>query len=268
MNKFLKVSLLAAAVAVGLTACQKDEKAAPAAEVKEQASKPAQGTEAPAKSFEEQSGYAIGLSMGRYIANTLERQQELGIKLDNTVILKGVTDGLAKSTKMTDEEIQKVLQQYDAKINDLTKAKSEKEAVENQKKGEEFLAANAKKEGVKTTESGLQYVVEKMGDGAKPKATDVVKVHYTGTLIDGTKFDSSVDRNEPATFPLNQVIPGWTEGVQLMPVGSKFKFFLPAKLGYGEHGAGTIPANAALVFDVELLAIEAPAAPEKEPEKK
>ncbi|HHQ5454734.1 TPA: FKBP-type peptidyl-prolyl cis-trans isomerase [Aeromonas veronii] len=262
MNKFLKVSLLAAAVAVGLTACQKDEKPAAAntAEVKAEASKPAEATKAEAKSFEEQSGYAIGLSMGRYIANTLERQQELGIKLDNAVILKGVTDGLGKEAKMTDEEIQKVLQDYDAKINELTKAKAEKDAVENLKKGEEFLAANAKKEGVKSTESGLQYVVEKMGTGAKPNSTDIVKVHYTGTLTDGTKFDSSVDRGEPATFPLNQVIPGWTEGVQLMPVGSKFKFFLPSKLAYGEHGAGSIPANAVLVFDVELLAIEKPTA--------
>ena len=183
MNNFLKVSLLAAAVAVSLTACQKDEKtAANTAEVKAEASKPAEAPKAEAKSFEEQSGYAIGLSMGRYIANTLERQQELGIKLDNSVILKGVTDGLGKEAKMTDEEIQKVLQEYDAKINELTKAKADKDAVENLKKGEEFLAANAKKEGVKSTESGLQYQVEKMGDGAKPKATDIVKVHYTGTL--------------------------------------------------------------------------------------
>lgn len=257
MNSFLKVSLLAAAVSVGLTACQKDEK--PAAPAKTEAAKPAEG-KVEAKSFEEQSGYAIGLSMGRYIANTLERQQELGIKLDNQVILKGVTDGLSKSAKMSDEEIQKALQAYDAKINDLTKVKAEKDAAENQKKGDAFLVDNAKKEGVKTTASGLQYQVEKLGNGPKPKDTDVVKVHYTGTLIDGTKFDSSVDRGEPVTFPLNQVIPGWTEGVQLMPVGSKFKFFLPAKLGYGEHGAGSIPANSVLVFEVELLAIEKPAA--------
>ena len=138
--------------------------------------------------------------------------------------------------------------------------KAEKDAAENQKKGDAFLVDNAKKEGVKTTASGLQYQVEKLGNGPKPKDTDVVKVHYTGTLTDGTKFDSSVDRGEPATFPLNQVIPGWTEGVQLMPVGSKFKFFLPSKLAYGEHGAGSIPANAVLVFDVELLAIEKPTA--------
>ena len=239
MNNFLKVSLLAAAVAVSLTACQKDEKpAANTAEVKAEASKPAEAPKAAAKSFEEQSGYAIGLSMGRYIANTLERQQELGIKLDNSVILKGVTDGLGKEAGMTDEEIQKVLQEYDAKINELTKAKADKDAVDNLKKGEEYLAANAKKEGVKSTESGLQYQVEKLGDGAKPKATDIVKVHYTGTLTDGTKFDSSVDRGEPATFPLNRVIPCWTEGVSKMREGGKAKLTCPPEIAYGSRGAG------------------------------
>lgn len=136
MNKFLKVSLLAAAVAVGLTACQDEKPAANTAEVKAEASKPAEATKAEAKSFEEQSGYAIGLSMGRYIANTLERQQELGIKLDNAVILKGVTDGLGKDAKMTMKRSRRFLQQYDAKINELTKAKAEKDAVENLKKGE------------------------------------------------------------------------------------------------------------------------------------
>ena len=123
--------------------CVSTSAAANTAEVKAEASKPAEAPKAAAKSFEEQSGYAIGLSMGRYIANTLERQQELGIKLDNSVILKGVTDGLGKEAKMTDEEIQKVLQQYDAKINELTKAKADKDAVDNQKKGEEYLTANA-----------------------------------------------------------------------------------------------------------------------------
>ena len=112
-----------------------------------------------------------------------------------------------------------------------------------------------------TTASGLVYQSLKEGTGASPAATDTVKVHYKGTFPDGGKeFDSSYKRGEPATFPLNQVIPGWTEGVQLMPVGSKFKFFLPSKLAYGEHGAGSIPANAVLVFDVELLAIEKPTA--------
>lgn len=122
--------------------------------------------------------------------------------------------------------------------------------------GEEFLEANKTNENVKVTESGLQYEVIKMGKGKKPAETDVVKVHYTGTFIDGTVFDSSVERGEPATFALNGVISGWTEGLQLMPVGSKFKFYLPYNLGYGENGHGTIPPYSALIFEVELLSIE------------
>ena len=113
---------------------------------------------------------------------------------------------------------------------------------------------------VETLPSGVKVEQVKVGEGASPTATSRVTVHYRGTLLDGSEFDSSFKRGQPATFPLNQVIPGWTEGVQLMPVGSKFKFFLPSKLAYGEHGAGSIPANAVLVFDVELLAIEKPAA--------
>jgi FKBP-type peptidyl-prolyl cis-trans isomerase len=122
--------------------------------------------------------------------------------------------------------------------------------------GEAFLLKNATKEGVITTESGLQYEVIKMGKGKKPAATDRVKVHYHGTLIDGTVFDSSVERGEPITFGLNQVIAGWTEGVQLMPIGSKFRFYIPQKLGYGAQNAGTIPPYSTLIFEVELLDIE------------
>lgn len=122
--------------------------------------------------------------------------------------------------------------------------------------GEQFLEANKLKEGVHVTESGLQYEVLTMGKGAKPAATDRVKVHYHGTLIDGTVFDSSVDRGEPIVFALNQVIPGWTEGVQLMPVGSKFRFFIPQELAYGAREAGSIPPYSALIFEVELLGIE------------
>ena len=122
--------------------------------------------------------------------------------------------------------------------------------------GEAFLVANKEREGVKVTDSGLQYEVIKMGKGKKPAATDRVKVHYHGTLIDGTVFDSSVERGEPIVFGLNQVIPGWTEGVQLMPVGSKFKFYIPQELGYGAQSAGSIPPYSTLIFEVELLGIE------------
>ena len=267
MKQILKVSLLAAAMAVVITGCQQDETkpvdAGKAAEAKAEVK--ADSAAAPAasgalKTFEETSAYAIGQSMGRYISNTLERQQELGVKLDNAMIMKGVQDGLVKKSLLNDEQLEKALKDYDQKINEAAAKKAANDAKASLEKGKKFLEENAKKKGVTVTKSGLQYEVITEGKGVKPKATDIVKVHYTGTLTDGTKFDSSVDRGEPATFPLNQVIPGWTEGVQLMPVGSKFKFFLPSKLAYGEHGAGSIPANAVLVFDVELLAIEKPAA--------
>jgi FKBP-type peptidyl-prolyl cis-trans isomerase FkpA len=125
-------------------------------------------------------------------------------------------------------------------------------------KGEAFLKENAKKEGVKTTTSGLQYKVLKEGDGKSPKATDTVQVNYRGTLIDGKEFDSSYKRGEPAEFPLNRVIPGWTEGVQLMKEGAKYQFTIPSKLAYGERGTpgGPIPGNATLVFEIELLKVK------------
>ena len=129
------------------------------------------------------------------------------------------------------------------------------------KEGAEFLATNGKRKGVTTTDTGLQYEVMKAAEGPKPKKEDKVKVHYHGTLIDGKVFDSSVDRKEPATFPLSSVIPGWTEGVQLMNKGSKFKFFIPAKLAYGEQGQGAIGPNATLVFEDELLDINPADAP-------
>ena len=130
-------------------------------------------------------------------------------------------------------------------------------AEKNQKEGAAFLAANAKKAGVKTTPSGLQYLVIKEGGGKQPTATDAVTVHYRGTLINGTEFDSSYKRNQPATFPLNQVIAGWTEGVQLMKEGSNYRFFIPSELGYGPNGAGgLIGPNATLIFEVELISVQ------------
>ena len=262
MKQILKVSLLAAAMAVVITGCQQDETkpvdAGKAAEAKAEVK--ADSAAAPAasgalKTFEETSAYAIGQSMGRYISNTLERQQELGVKLDNAMIMQGVQDGLVKKSLLNEEQLEKALKDYDQKINQAAAKKASDDAKASLEKGKKFLEENAKKKGVTVTKSGLQYEVLTEGKGPKPKATDKVTVHYVGTLIDGKKFDSSVDRKEPAQFPLNQVIPGWTEGVQLMSVGSKYKFVLPAELAYGAQGAGTIPANSVLVFEVELLGI-------------
>ena len=262
MKQILKVSLLAAAMAVVITGCQQDETkpvdAGKAAEAKAEVK--ADSAAAPAasgalKTFEETSAYAIGQSMGRYISNTLERQQELGVKLDNAMIMQGVQDGLVKKSLLNEEQLEKALKDYDQKINQAAAKKASDDAKASLEKGKKFLDENAKKKGVTVTKSGLQYEVITEGKGVKPKATDMVKVHYTGTLIDGTKFDSSVDRKEPAEFPLDHVIPGWTEGVQLMNVGSKYKFYLPSELAYGAQGAGSIPANSVLVFEVELLSI-------------
>ena len=148
------------------------------------------------------------------------------------------------------------MQDFQRKVQQAGQQAVAKAAENNKKAGAEFLAENAKKEGVKTTASGLQYEVLSEGTGKQPVAADTVRVHYTGKLLDGTVFDSSVERGEPAEFGLTQVIAGWTEGLQLMKTGSKFRFFIPADLAYGDHGAGgSIPPQATLIFDVELLAV-------------
>ena len=151
-----------------------------------------------------------------------------------------------KDAKMSAEEAQKIIQEY---LQEL----AAKKTAEMKEAGDKFLAENLKNENVKSTPSGLQYVVEKEGEGAQPTAEDEVTVHYTGKLLDGTVFDSSVNRGEPATFPLNRVIPGWTEGVQLMKEGAKYTFFIPSDLAYGPQGVqGVIPPHSTLIFEVEL----------------
>ena len=193
------------------------------------------------------------VNMGEQIGKNIKDQEAQGLigepslATDFVLIKQGFINGLLGFTEQMDgtqagEYIQNTL-------NNI-KYGSVKED------GEAFLVANQEREGVKVTDSGLQYEVIKMGKGKKPAATDRVKVHYHGTLIDGTVFDSSVERGEPIVFGLNQVIPGWTEGVQLMPVGSKFKFYIPQELGYGAQSAGSIPPYSTLIFEVELLGIE------------
>lgn len=200
--------------------------------------------------------YAIGMD----IAGSLK---ESGIDLDVELLLAGLRDTLeGKPTVLTPEQAQQAL----TKLQQIMMAKhmaTMKEAAEKGlAEGAAFLEKNKAVEGVKTTDSGLQYQVIKEGDGASPKATDTVKVHYRGTLLDGTEFDSSYSRNQPAQFPLNRVIEGWSEGLQLMKTGGKYKLFVPSGLGYKEQGSGKdIPPNATLIFEVELLEVLPAAAP-------
>lgn len=207
------------------------------------------------KSLDEQASYIIGLNIGRNL-----KAQEVPANPD--LVMKGIRDGLSGAQPvMTDEEMTATMNTFQQQMMAKQEAKMKAEGTKNQKAADEFLTANKAKTGVVTTASGLQYEVVQEGTGASPKATDQVTVHYTGTLLDGTKFDSSVDRGQPATFPVNQVIAGWTEALQLMKVGGKYKLYIPPALGYGERGAGgEIGPNALLVFDVELLGIGEPAA--------
>ena len=201
----------------------------------------------------QKNSYAFGLD----IATKLNRQE---LDLDAKAFTAGISDGFAGKPALTEEQKQAAIMDLQKSAMAKAEEKQKAAAEKNLKAGEAFLAANAKKEGVKTTASGLQYKVIKSGAGPSPKPTDVVKVHYHGTLIDGTVFDSSVRRNTPATFPVNGVIPGWTEALQLMKVGDKWQLVIPAKLAYGEEGPGPIGPNSTLIFEVELLGIEKPEA--------
>ena len=195
--------------------------------------------------------YALGLGIGRQLA----QMGATGLDIDDfAAAIKDVLAG--RETKVADSEAQTIVQEFFRKQEEKANAAMAEMGKKAKAEGEQYLAENAAKEGVVTLPSGLQYKVLKEGNGQKPKATDKVKCHYEGFLIDGTVFDSSVQRGEPAVFPLNQVIAGWTEGLQLMQEGAKYRFFIPYQLGYGERGAGaSIPPFATLVFDVELLEV-------------
>jgi FKBP-type peptidyl-prolyl cis-trans isomerase FklB len=197
----------------------------------------------------------LGYAIGTMIAGNLKQQ---GLDVDVAELAKGISDTLeGKKPRLDETQVQQVMMAMQQQQMQAQQEKAAAAAGKNKEEGAAFLAKNGKEEGVVTTASGLQYKILKQGDGAKPTATDTVKVHYHGTLLDGKVFDSSVDRGEPISFPLNGVIKGWTEGVQLMPVGSKFKFFIPSDLAYGDNGAGAdIEPGATLIFEVELIAIE------------
>lgn len=199
----------------------------------------------------QRASYGIGVD----IATNMKKQK---LDLDPKALAAGLADAFAGKPALSPQEIRDTLVEFQKREQAKSEERAKSAAADNIKAGAEFLAANAKKEGVKTTASGLQYKSLKAGSGKSPKASDSVKVHYTGKLIDGTVFDSSVERGEPISFGVSEVIPGWTEALQLMKEGDTWQVFIPSKLGYGERGAGAdIGPNATLVFEVELLAVEA-----------
>ena len=195
--------------------------------------------------------YALGLGIGQQLS---QMGAENISAEDFAQAIKDVLEG--KELKVSHREAQTIVQDYFQKQEQKLQAQRAEAGKAHKEAGEKYLAENAKKDGVITLPSGLQYQVLKEGNGKKPTTKDTVMCHYEGFLIDGTVFDSSVQRGEPATFPLQQVIAGWTEGLQLMQEGAKYRFFIPYRLGYGEGGAGSsIPPFAALIFDVELIQV-------------
>ncbi|WP_165226938.1 FKBP-type peptidyl-prolyl cis-trans isomerase [Aquisphaera insulae] len=203
------------------------------------------------KSLKEKASYGYGFMMG-------QNMKKQGVDLDPVLLARGLADAFGGNEALLKEpEIQASIQEFARQVQAKQASMAGKAAESNKAEGVKFLAENKKKPGVTTTASGLQYKVIKQGTGPKPKASDTVTVHYEGKLLDGTVFDSSIKRGEPIEFPLSGVIKGWTEGVQLMPVGSTYQFFIPSELAYGEspRPGGPIPPNAVLTFEVQLIKI-------------
>lgn len=241
--KFFKPTLVAVAL-LAVTGCQESAK-------KEEVKAPVLETEV------QKQAYGLGASIGMYMQRNLDEQSKLGLALDKELIVQGFIDSLNAKSLIEQEEIKVLLTKLDQSMKLKQKEMASQEAEASLAEGQKFLEDNAKKEGVKVTESGIQYVVMSDAEGDKPAATDTVKVHYKGTFLNGDTFDSSYDRGEPAVFPLNRVIKGWTEGVQLMSVGSKYKFTIPSDLAYGPNGnPPRIPGNSVLEFEIELLEIQ------------
>lgn len=240
---------------LGLAACQpKPDTSSDASEA------PAPALKKEEMTVEQQQAYAMGASMGMFVFTRDKQMQQLGTELDKDALMQGMKDGMNNTLLFETNEIQQLAQAGEQAMQAKQKELASQMATENLEKGAAFLAENGTKEGVVTTESGLQYEVITEGEGASPVATDTVKVHYLGTLLDGTEFDSSYSRGEPAVFPLNRVISGWTEGVQTMKEGGKTRFFIPANLAYGERATGNITPNSTLIFEVELLEVIKPEA--------
>lgn len=207
----------------------------------------------------QKQAYGLGASIGMYMERNLEEHSKLGLSLDRELIVKGFIDSLDGKSQLEQDEVKNLLMALDQQM----KAKQQEQIAQQTEaalaEGQAYLEENAKREGVQQTESGIQYEVLVASEGEKPTATDTVKVHYKGTFINGETFDSSYDRGQPAVFPLNRVISGWTEGVQLMAEGSKYKFTIPSDLAYGPNGnPPRIPGNSVLNFEIELLEIQKP----------
>lgn len=204
---------------------------------------------------QQKQSYAMGASMGHILESKMASQKEVGVEYDQNILIKGFIAALQGQSQLEQEEIQSNIQALESLVREKKIALKADLADENKAKGIEFLKTNAKRAGITVLDSGLQYEVLKKGQGRKPNATDTVTVNYLGTLLDGTEFDSSYARNKPATFPLNRVIKGWTEGVQLMNVGAKYKFYVPSDLAYGARSTGKITSHSTLIFEVELLEV-------------
>ena len=240
--KLFKPTMLAIAL-VSVLGCQEEAKKVEAA--------PVLDTEI------QKQAYGLGASIGMYMQRNLDEHDKLGLTLDKELIVRGFVDSIDGKAVIEKEEIQALLMNLDASMKEKQQAAAIAASESSLADGAKFLADNAKKEGVTVTESGIQYEVLTTGEGDTPLATDTVKVHYKGTFLNGETFDSSYDRGEPAVFPLNRVIKGWTEGVQLMPVGAKYKFTIPSDLAYGPNGnPPSIPGNSVLQFEIELLEIQ------------
>ncbi len=195
---------------------------------------------------------SISYALGQNYANMMKQNQ---LKINSDIFIAGLKETEAGKSKLTKEQEDKMLSALNQMMQKKHQEAAAKKAAGNKEKGKKFLAQNKKKPNVKVTSSGLQYKVVKEGKGKKPKATDKVTVHYTGKLLDGTVFDSSVERGQPIEFGLNQVIPGWTEGVQLMKEGGKIILYIPSELGYGDRDMGQIPPGSTLIFEVELIKV-------------
>lgn len=272
LNKLLKKSVMASCVAAlvcTLTACDHKVSISNNGVV-------ANGSNATASAltkdstFEQKAAYAIGASLGEYVANLKQGQEQFIGELPTELVINGFSEGIKGQSSLKRNEIERILKDLDKKIQEKLEAEAKKAASDNLNAGKEFLKENAKKEGVVTTASGLQYKVITQGEGKAPKKGDTISVTYRGSTIDGAVFD---EQKKPVEFPLDNMIPGWVEGIQLMKVGSEFELYIPSELGYGESAVGQlIKPNSVLIFNVKLVDVkeqkaQEPAKPETKAKK-